>query len=99
MRPGRNARHYSQSDVRDNQESILHGWLPETFVHSWGSPVRFLDPIVIVECKNTGTPVGSQDVGWFVRKLQNRGANVGILVALAGIAGAQAGTRTLTVKS
>lgn len=55
------------------------------------SPVGFLDPIVIVECKNTGTPVGSRDVGWFVRKLQDHGANVGIFVALAGITGAQAG--------
>lgn len=55
------------------------------------SPVGFLDPIVIVECKNTGAPVGSQDVGWFVRKLQDRGAHVGVFVALAGITGAQAG--------
>jgi hypothetical protein len=55
------------------------------------SPVGFLDPIVIVECKNTGNPVGSHDVGWFVRKLQDRGANVGILVALSGITGAQGG--------
>ncbi len=53
------------------------------------SPVGFLDPIVIVECKNTGAPVGSHQVGWFVRKLQDRGANVGILVALSGITGAQ----------
>lgn len=55
------------------------------------SPVAFLDPIVIVECKNTNRPVGSNEVGWFVRKLQDRGANVGILVALSGITGAQAG--------
>jgi hypothetical protein len=55
------------------------------------SPIGFLDPIVIVECKNTGTPVGSHDVGWFVRKLQDRGANAGILVALSGITGAHAG--------
>lgn len=51
------------------------------------SPVGFLDPVVIVECKKTGVPVGSADVGWFVRKLQDRGANVGILVALSGITG------------
>ena len=30
-------------------------------------------------------------MGWFVRKLQDRGANVGILVALSGITGAQTG--------
>jgi hypothetical protein len=55
------------------------------------SPVGFLDPIVFVECKNTSDPVSSYDVGWFVRKLQDRGANVAILVALSGITGAQSG--------
>jgi hypothetical protein len=53
------------------------------------SPISFLDSIVIVECKNTGTPVGSQAVGWFVRKLQDHGAQNGVLVALSGITGAQ----------
>jgi hypothetical protein len=51
------------------------------------SEVFFLDPIVIVECKNTTDPVGSAEVGWFVRKLQDRGANYGVLVALSGITG------------
>lgn len=55
------------------------------------SSVGFLDPVIIVECKNTGTTVGSHEVGWFVRKLQDRGANVGILVALSGITGADTG--------
>lgn len=53
------------------------------------SPISFLDSIVIVECKNTGEPVSSQGVGWFVRKLQDHGAHSGILVALSGITGAQ----------
>jgi len=55
------------------------------------SPLHFLDPIIIVECKNTGTPVGSHAVGWFVRKLQDCGANGGIIVALSGITGADTG--------
>jgi restriction endonuclease len=55
------------------------------------SPISFLDSIIIVECKNTGTPVGSDGVGWFVRKLQDHGAHSGILVALSGITGAQDG--------
>jgi hypothetical protein len=55
------------------------------------SLVGFLDPVVIIECKNTGEPVGSAAVGWFVRKLQDRGANVGLLVALSGITGASDG--------
>lgn len=51
------------------------------------SDICFLDPVIIVECKNTGRPVGSDDVGWFVRKLQDRGANYGVLVALSGVTG------------
>ena len=51
------------------------------------SDLAFLDPVVIVECKNTGNPVGSAAVGWFVRKLQDRGSTYGLLVALNGITG------------
>jgi hypothetical protein len=56
------------------------------------SPLPFLDPAIIVECKNTGRPVGSNAVGWFVRKLQDRGGNHGILIALSGITGARGRT-------
>ena len=55
------------------------------------SPLHFLDPIIIVECK-TGSRVGSDGVGWFVRKLQDCGANGGIIVALSGITGAATGS-------
>jgi len=51
------------------------------------SLLYFLDVILIVECKASGNPVGSADVGWFVRKLQDRGAHHGILVALNGVTG------------
>src|SRR3990172_7606815 len=51
------------------------------------SEIGFLDLVLIVECKNTGNPVSSAALGWFVRKLQDRGANYGILVALNGITG------------
>jgi hypothetical protein len=51
------------------------------------SEISFLDLVLIVECKNTGSPVSSSDVGWFVRKLQDRGVNCAILVALNGITG------------
>ncbi len=52
------------------------------------SEVAFLDAVILVECKATQGPVGSAAVGWFVRKLQDRGAHHGILVALSGITGA-----------
>ena len=56
------------------------------------SDVFFLDPVLIVECKATATPVGSSQVGWFVRKLQDRGSSHGILVALNGITGGRDGS-------
>jgi hypothetical protein len=49
--------------------------------------LHFLDAVLIVECKATEARVGSADVGWFVRKLQDRGARAGILIALNGITG------------
>jgi hypothetical protein len=55
------------------------------------SAICFLDPVIIVECKHTANPVSSRDVGWFVRKLQDRGANYGILIALNGITGVRDG--------
>ena len=51
------------------------------------SVLHFLEAVLIVECKATEDPVGSADVGWFVRKLQDRGARDGILVALNGVTG------------
>jgi hypothetical protein len=47
----------------------------------------FLDAVLVLECKATAHPVGSAEVGWFVRKLQDLGVNHGILVALNGITG------------
>ena len=51
------------------------------------SELHFLDAGIIVECKATGSPVGSSALGWFIRKLQDRGSHNGILVALNGITG------------
>jgi hypothetical protein len=42
----------------------------------------------LVECKNWTGRVGSDEVAYFARKLQNRRAEVGVLVALNGITGA-----------
>lgn len=57
-------------------------WNPQNL-----SQLSFLDAVLIVECKNTGNRIGSSEVGWFVRKLQDRGAFSGILVSLSGITG------------
>ena len=51
------------------------------------SELYFLDHAIITECKNTGHPVSSAQVGWFIRKLQDRIARSGILISLNGITG------------
>jgi hypothetical protein len=47
----------------------------------------FLPHIILVECKNWSNPVGSDEVSYFSRKLENRGADHGVLVAVNGITG------------
>lgn len=47
----------------------------------------FIDAILIVECKNHARPVSSAQVGWFVRKLQDRGTQTAVLISLSGITG------------
>ncbi len=47
----------------------------------------FLPYIILVECKNWSTPVGSDEVSWFINKLANRGLMFGILVATNNITG------------
>jgi Restriction endonuclease len=49
--------------------------------------LRQFDPIILVECKNWSTPVGSRDVAWFLEKLRTRGRPFGVLVAAHGITG------------
>lgn len=51
------------------------------------SDLYFLDHAIITECKNTAAPTSSAQVGWFVRKLQDRIATSGILISLNGITG------------
>jgi hypothetical protein len=47
----------------------------------------FLDDIVIVECKNWSSPVGSIGVAWFDTKIKHRGLSFGILIAANGVTG------------
>jgi hypothetical protein len=47
----------------------------------------FLPYIILVECKNWSQPVGSIEVAWFDRKLQDRGLDFGILFAASGVTG------------
>jgi hypothetical protein len=47
----------------------------------------FLPHVILVEAKSWSRPVGSAEVAWFDRKLQDRGLDLGILVALRGVTG------------
>jgi hypothetical protein len=47
----------------------------------------FLPNIILVECKNWSTRVGSAELNWFDSKLRNRGLTFGILVTTLGITG------------
>jgi hypothetical protein len=47
----------------------------------------FLPNIILVECKNWSSRVGSGEVNWFDSKLRNRGLDFGILVSTLGITG------------
>jgi hypothetical protein len=48
---------------------------------------------ILIECKNWSVAVGTAEVVYFDRKLEDRGLTLGILVALNGITGDSA-TRT-----
>lgn len=47
----------------------------------------FLPNIVLVECKNWSSRVGSVELNWFDSKLRNRGLTFGILVSPLGVTG------------
>lgn len=51
------------------------------------SELYFLGPSIITECKSSNDPTSSAQVGWFIRKLQDRVTNIGILISLNGITG------------
>lgn len=47
----------------------------------------FLPTTLLVECKNWSQPVGSAEVAYFARRLQNRGLDLGFLIAAKGVTG------------
>jgi len=51
------------------------------------TPLDFLDPIVLIECKNEDRPLSSAKCREFVHKLRTRGATSGILISKNGITG------------
>ncbi len=46
-----------------------------------------LSSLILVECKNWTSPVGSMDISWFLIKIRHRSLDFGILIAANGITG------------
>jgi len=53
----------------------------------WNDRLHFLPSVILVECKNWNSHVGSVEIRAFEGKLRDRGLPFGILVAPKGIAG------------
>ncbi len=49
--------------------------------------LRPLSPFFVVECKGWREPVTSEQVGWFLMKIEHRGMDFGVLIAARGITG------------
>lgn len=74
------------------KRNTLNTFLTEEIdVAFWNNRQRnglyFLPNIILVECKNWSRPIGSQEVAYFVQRLQNRGRDHGVLVAANGMTG------------
>lgn len=69
-------------NVTQSEEIDIAFWNNQSKKGYW-----FLPIIILVECKNTITPVASKDVSWFFQKLRNRKTNYGFLIATNGITG------------
>lgn len=53
----------------------------------WNDKLHFMPPVIIIECKNWASHVGSREIREFESKLRDRGLLFGIFVAINGITG------------
>jgi hypothetical protein len=49
--------------------------------------LKSFNSVILVECKSWSKPVGSDQVAWFLTKIENRGLDFGILLAMSGVTG------------
>ncbi len=80
--PGITITHRNAMNVFSTEEIDVALWNDK---HSTG--FGFLPDLILVECKNWSTNVGSEEVSWFDSKLRGRGLDFGILLATKGITG------------
>jgi hypothetical protein len=75
-----------ERNVFDTEEIDLAFWNDRI---EGGLPHASFPDILLVECKNWSSAVGSEEVSWFASKLRSRGLLFGILVAANGVTGNQ----------
>lgn len=82
MVPGITMTARDNKNICDTEEIDIALWNEQ---HPRG--FKTLNFLILVECKNWSSPVGSMEVSWFLTKIKNRGLDFGILIAANGITG------------
>jgi hypothetical protein len=49
--------------------------------------LKSFNSVILVECKSWSKPVGSEQVAWFLKKIEHRGLDFGLLLAMCGVTG------------
>ena len=84
MVPGISVTARDKKNASDTEEIDVALW-NEQHVRGF----KTLNFLILVECKNWSSPVGSMEVNWFLTKIKNRGLDFGILIASNGITGSE----------
>lgn len=80
--PGIAVTHRNERNVFSTEEIDIALWNDKD-----PTGFNFLPELILIECKNWSTRVGSEQVNWFDSKLRNRGLDFGILISTKGITG------------
>lgn len=82
MVPGISMTARDKKNTYDTEEIDVALWNEQ---HAKG--FKTLNFLILVECKNWSSPVGSMEVNWFLTKIRHRALDFGILIAANGITG------------
>ncbi len=82
--PGISVTRRNQMNIHNTEEIDVAFWNEKN-----NGGLVFLPYIILVECKNWSSPVGSIDVSWFKEKVKHRAQDIGIFIAANGITGNQ----------
>ena len=79
MVPGISMIARDKKNTYDTEEIDIALWNEQ---HARG--FKTLNFLILVECKNWSSPVGSMEVNWFLTKIKNRALDFGVLIAAHG---------------